>query len=146
MYTEDGITAQYDQGVLTFSGSGTLTKTIVDNTIRTLSIAEKSITTINIGGGISAIGERAFYRRGQSSDADTTINIGSTVSERRRKSMMYWSLLGILFIVCAVLCAIGFYKFVYFLSVGYGLAIAGGGITILVMYPLVPIYHLNKKP
>ena len=79
MYTEDGITAQYDQGVLTFSGSGTLTKTIVDNTIRTLSIAEKSITTINIGGGISAIGERAFYRRGQSSDADTTINIGSTV-------------------------------------------------------------------
>ena len=52
----------------------------------------------------------------------------------------------ILFIVCAVLCAIGFYKFVYFLSVGYGLAIAGGGITILVMYPLVPIYHLNKKP
>ena len=52
--------------------------------------------------------------------------------------MMYWPLLGILFIVCAVLCAIGFYKFVYFLSVGYGLAIAGGGIAILVMYLLTP--------
>ena len=48
--------------------------------------------------------------------------------------MMYWPLLGILFIVCAILCSIGFYKFVYFLSVGYGLAIAGGGIALLVMY------------
>lgn len=52
--------------------------------------------------------------------------------------MMHWSLLGILFIVCAVLCAVGFYKFVYFLSVGYGLAIAGGGIAIFVMYLLNP--------
>lgn len=52
--------------------------------------------------------------------------------------MMYWSLLGILFIVCALLCAVGFYKFVYFLSVGYGLAIAGGGIAIFVMYLLNP--------
>lgn len=45
-------------------------------------------------------------------------------------------LLAILFAVCAALCAVGFYKFVYFLSVGYGLAIAGGGITVLVMYLL----------
>ena len=51
---------------------------------------------------------------------------------------MYWDLLGILFIVCAALCAVGFYKFVYFLSVGYGLAIAGGGITALVMYLIAP--------
>ena len=35
---------------------------------------------------------------------------------------MPWSLLGILYIVCAVLCAVGFYKFVYFLSIGYGFA------------------------
>ncbi len=40
----------------------------------------------------------------------------------------------ILFIVCAVLCAIGFYKFVWFLSVGYGFAIAGAGITLIVLY------------
>ena len=46
---------------------------------------------------------------------------------------MNWSLLGILYIVCAVLCAVGFYKFVYFLSIGYGFAVAGGGIAILVM-------------
>ncbi len=46
---------------------------------------------------------------------------------------MPWSLLGILYIVCAVLCAVGFYKFVYFLSIGYGFAVAGGGIAILVM-------------
>ena len=51
---------------------------------------------------------------------------------------MCWGLLGILFIVCAVLCAVGFYKFVYFLSVGYGLAIAGGGIAVFILYLLAP--------
>ena len=51
---------------------------------------------------------------------------------------MPWSLLGILYIVCAVLCAVGFYKFVYFLSIGYGFAVAGGGIAILVMALLTP--------
>jgi steroid 5-alpha reductase family enzyme len=52
--------------------------------------------------------------------------------------MMPWALLGILLAVCAVLCAVGFYKFVYFLSLGYGFAVAGGGIAILVMYLLNP--------
>ena len=51
---------------------------------------------------------------------------------------MPWSLLGILLAVCAVLCAVGFYKFVYFLSIGYGFAVAGGGIAIFVMYLLNP--------
>ena len=51
---------------------------------------------------------------------------------------MPWSLFGILYIVCAVMCAVGFYKFVYFLSIGYGFAVAGGGIAILVMYLLNP--------
>jgi steroid 5-alpha reductase family enzyme len=46
---------------------------------------------------------------------------------------MGWEYLGILLIVCAVLCAVGFYKFVYFLSIGYGFAIAGGGITVLIL-------------
>ena len=46
---------------------------------------------------------------------------------------MPWPLLGILLAVCAVLCAVGFYKFVYFLSIGYGFAVAGGGIAVLVM-------------
>lgn len=46
---------------------------------------------------------------------------------------MPWSLLGIILIVCALLCAVGFYKFVYFLSIGYGFAVAGGGIAILIM-------------
>ena len=35
--------------------------------------------------------------------------------------------------VCAVLSAVGFWKFVYFLSIGYGFAIAGGGITVLIL-------------
>lgn len=43
------------------------------------------------------------------------------------------SYLGILFAVCAVLCAVGFYKYVYFLSIGYGFAIAGGGIAVLAL-------------
>ena len=47
---------------------------------------------------------------------------------------MDWGLLGILYLVCAVLCAVGFYKFVYFLSVGYGLAVAGGSIAVFIMY------------
>ena len=51
---------------------------------------------------------------------------------------MFWDLLGILYIVCAVMCAVGFYKFVYFLSIGYGFAVAGGGIAILVMALLNP--------
>ena len=41
-----------------------------------------------------------------------------------------WILLG----VCALLCAIGFYKFVYFLSVGYGFAVAGCGLAILFLF------------
>jgi len=51
---------------------------------------------------------------------------------------MPWSLLGILLAVCAVACAVGFYKFVYFLSIGYGFAVAGGGIAVLVMYLINP--------
>ena len=46
---------------------------------------------------------------------------------------MGWEYLGIILAVCAVLCAVGFYKFVYFLSIGYGFAVAGGGITILLL-------------
>ena len=42
---------------------------------------------------------------------------------------MPWDLLGILYIVCALMCAVGFYKFVYFLSIGYGFAVAGGGLA-----------------
>jgi len=51
---------------------------------------------------------------------------------------MPWTLLGILAIVCAVMCCVGFYKFVYFLSIGYGFAIAGGAIAVLVMYFINP--------
>ena len=51
---------------------------------------------------------------------------------------MDWPLLGILFLVCAALCAVGFYKFVYFLSIGYGFAVAGGGLTILILYLISP--------
>ncbi len=51
---------------------------------------------------------------------------------------MPWEMLGILAIVCAVLCAVGFYKFVYFLSIGYGFAIAGGSAATLIMYFVNP--------
>lgn len=45
---------------------------------------------------------------------------------------MGWAYLGIICAVCAVCCAIGFKKFVWFLSIGYGFAIIGGGITVLI--------------
>lgn len=51
---------------------------------------------------------------------------------------MPWSLLGILLAVCAVACAVGFYKFVYFLSIGYGFAVAFGGVAVLTMYLINP--------
>lgn len=51
---------------------------------------------------------------------------------------MPWGLLGILFCVCAVMCAVGFYKFVYFLSIGYGFAVAGGGFAVFIMYLVNP--------
>ena len=51
---------------------------------------------------------------------------------------MSWGSLGILYVVCAALCSIGFYKFVYFLSVGYGLAVAGGGLAAFILYLLHP--------
>ncbi len=41
-----------------------------------------------------------------------------------------WTLL----IICAILCAIGFYKFVYFLSIGYGFAISGVGVSLILMF------------
>lgn len=47
--------------------------------------------------------------------------------------MMHWGLLGILYGISLVLCAVGFVKFVYFLSIGYGLAVAGEGIAIAIM-------------
>lgn len=46
---------------------------------------------------------------------------------------MPWSFLAIIYAVCAVVCLIGFYKFVYFLSIGYGLSVAAGGIAILII-------------
>ena len=47
--------------------------------------------------------------------------------------MVFPPLTWVLLIVSAALCAIGFYKFVYFMSVGYGLAVAGIGVTIAVI-------------
>lgn len=41
-----------------------------------------------------------------------------------------WVILGI----CALLSAIGFYKFVYFLSVGYGFAVCGAGAAMLLLF------------
>lgn len=40
----------------------------------------------------------------------------------------------IIALVCAALSAIGFYKYVYFLSIGYGFAIAGSGIALLGLF------------
>lgn len=45
----------------------------------------------------------------------------------------FWILVGIRFAIALILSSVGFKKFVYFLSVGYGLAILGIGISLLVI-------------
>lgn len=54
--------------------------------------------------------------------------------------MVFPELWWVLLIVSAVLCSVGFYKFVYFLSVGYGLAVAGCGIAIAIMSIVNGVY------
>lgn len=46
---------------------------------------------------------------------------------------MGWTFLGMLTAVAAVLCAVGFYKYVYFVSIGYGFAVAGIGVGLMVL-------------
>ena len=47
---------------------------------------------------------------------------------------MGWEYLWILLIVSAVLCAVGFHKYVYFLSIGYGFAVAGIGAALMILF------------
>ncbi len=47
--------------------------------------------------------------------------------------MIFPPLTWVLLLVAAALCAIGFYKFVYFMSVGYGLAVGGVGVSIFII-------------
>ena len=46
---------------------------------------------------------------------------------------MGWNFLGIFFVVSLIVCLVGFYKYVYFLSIGYGFAVLGIGATMGVM-------------
>ena len=47
--------------------------------------------------------------------------------------MIFPPLTWVLLLVAAAICAIGFYKFVYFMSVGYGLAVSGIGVAIFII-------------
>ncbi len=46
---------------------------------------------------------------------------------------MGWNFLGIFYVISLVVCLVGFYKYVYFLSIGYGFAVSGIGIGMAVM-------------
>ena len=46
---------------------------------------------------------------------------------------MGWNYLLIFFIISLVLCLVGFYKYVYFLSIGYGFSVAGIGVALAIM-------------
>lgn len=46
---------------------------------------------------------------------------------------MGWNLLAVFYIISLVVCLVGFYKYVYFLSIGYGFAVSGIGIGMAVM-------------
>lgn len=58
---------------------------------------------------------------------------------------MGWTNLGVLLVVSGVLCAVGFYKYVYFLSIGYGFAIAGLGVALTVLFhsQMQPVHYLQ---
>ena len=47
---------------------------------------------------------------------------------------MGWKLLAIVFAACLLACSIGFKKFVWFMSIGYGLGIAAGGLAIALIF------------
>jgi steroid 5-alpha reductase family enzyme len=42
--------------------------------------------------------------------------------------------LWIVFVVCLLACSVGFHNFIWFMSVGYGLAVAAGGAAILILF------------
>ncbi len=46
---------------------------------------------------------------------------------------MGWNLLAIFYVISLVICLVGFYKYVYFLSIGYGFAVSGIGVAMAVM-------------
>ena len=46
---------------------------------------------------------------------------------------MGWNFLGIFYVISLVVCLVGFYKYVYFLSIGYGFAVSGIGIGMAIM-------------
>lgn len=53
---------------------------------------------------------------------------------------MGFEYLFVLLLVSAVLCAVGFYKYVYFISIGYGFAVSGIGFTLAIM-SIIGIFH-----
>ena len=58
---------------------------------------------------------------------------------------MGWEYLWSLAVVAAVLCAVGYYKFVYFLSIGYGFAVAGIGVALVVLFhgQMAPVHYVQ---
>lgn len=52
----------------------------------------------------------------------------------------FWILIAILFSIALIMSCIGFKKFVYFLSVGYGLAVLGIGVALVVITILRPSF------
>ncbi|MBQ4426244.1 MAG: DUF1295 domain-containing protein [Oscillospiraceae bacterium] len=50
---------------------------------------------------------------------------------------MYWNLLWIVFVVCLAACCVGFKKFVWFMSIGYGFAVAAGAVAIGIIFAVV---------
>ena len=47
---------------------------------------------------------------------------------------MGWELLWIVFAACLLACSVGFKKFIWFMSVGYGLGVAAGGLAIFCIF------------
>lgn len=47
---------------------------------------------------------------------------------------MGWNLLAVIFAVCLAACCVGFVKYVYFMSIGYGFAVAAGAVCMAILF------------
>jgi len=47
---------------------------------------------------------------------------------------MGWNLLAVIFAVCLAACCVGFIKYVYFMSIGYGFAVAAGAVCMAILF------------
>lgn len=80
-YEEGGITCTFEDGVLTFTGTGTLTEDNVNHALDAYTIPsdQSNVTSIVIGGNIDTIGESAFSSFMRKRGDNISLTVGGSV-------------------------------------------------------------------